>query len=85
MYRKHLVEKDYFDQLQREKSARGFTVYSDTASPQKVANTMTFLNDLALKKIGTRDKAAWLFHNLLRSPAKTIHLVAGAMRGKTLG
>lgn len=55
---KNLVERDYFDQIEREKSTCGLMIYSDTVSPQKVASTLRFLNQLALKKIRLRYKVA---------------------------
>lgn len=82
---KHLVEEDYFDQIKREENTSAFVVYSDTVSPQKVADTLTFLNRLALKKIGARHKVAWLLHNFLRNPTKSIHSIVGVVRGKSVG
>jgi len=82
---KHLVEEDYFDQIKKEENTNTFMVYSDTVSPQKVVDTLTFLNYLALKKIRTRHKVSWLLHNFLRDPAKTIHSIVGVVRGKNVG
>jgi radical SAM superfamily enzyme YgiQ (UPF0313 family) len=81
---KHLVEEDYFDQIKKENTST-FMVYSDTVTPQKVADTLTFLDSLALKKIGTLHKVSWLLHNFLRDPAKTIHSIVGVVKGKRVG
>lgn len=82
---KHLVEEDYFCQIKREKNTSDFMVYSDTVSPQKVADIWTFLNRLALKKIGTRHKVAWLLHNFIRDPAKTIRSIIDVVSRKSVG
>ncbi len=77
---KNLVEEDYFNQISKERNTSGLVVYSDTVSPQKVADTLRFLDRLATRKIGLRYKIAWLIHNLSKNPARTIRTVVGRIK-----